>query len=94
MNDAKRIVHIRKVDVGGEGSPRRSTYEVFYPAGKGRKHAEDVRRVIEAVIRALCDSDQSPQGQNAKRSDGDSHASAVPSGNRPENPVFGEPLND
>lgn len=57
MSVPKRIVHIRKVDVGGEGSPRRTTYEVFYPAGKGRKHAEDVRRVIEAVIRALEEGD-------------------------------------
>jgi hypothetical protein len=76
MSAAKRIVHIRKVDVGGEGSPRRSTYEVFYPAGKGRKHAEDVRRLVEAVIRAVSDSDRNPEGEDPKGLSAE-HESAV-----------------
>jgi hypothetical protein len=33
------------------------------------------------------DSDQSPQGTDPTGPDGDSHASAVPSGNRPESPA-------
>jgi hypothetical protein len=54
MSAPKQIVHIRKVNVGGMNeTPRRTTYEVFYPAGKGRKHAEEVRRLLEAIIRAI-----------------------------------------
>jgi DnaJ-class molecular chaperone len=42
---------------------------------------------------AVSDSDRNPEGGNAKQSRA-KHESAVPSGNRPENPLFGEPLND
>lgn len=52
MKRRKTIVHVRRIENGGgdTGKPLRTTFEVFYPAGKGRKHADNMRRKIQNFI--------------------------------------------